>query len=146
MYETSKYDLYKFLKDYPSTPKNLIVAHFKELGHKKTSIYRWLRLIEQEKSLDRKKGSGRRVKIATKQNILKIRNHFNQKSARSQRKMANKLDCHRTYIGKILKKYSDIKRRRKPKKMLINDTQLESIERKSKAGHEKYEFRSRNAI
>ena len=119
MYETAKKDLYKFVLNNPSMPKNQIFSRFKELGYKKATIYRWLDTIEQKKSLERKKGSGRKPKIVTKQNILKIKNHFNHKSGRSQKKMASKLGCHRTYIGIILKKYSGIKKRKKQKRPLI---------------------------
>ena len=123
MYLTPKIDLYKFVEKNPNMHKSQVVANFKERGYKKTTIYRWLKTIEQKKSFERKKGSGRKTKIATKQNVLKIKNHFNHKSGRSQKKMASKLGCHRTYIGKILKKYSDIKRRKKHKRPLMSDLQ-----------------------
>ena len=138
MYETIKRDLYKFIQNNPTMPKNQVVARFKELGYKKSSIYSWLTTIEQKKSLDRKNGSGRKVKIATKQNILKVKNHFNHRSGRSQKTMASMLGCHRTYIGKILKKYSDIKRRKKRKRPLMTDLQKAQVRPKCRRILEKF--------
>ena len=138
MYESLKNDLYKFVQENPSMPKNQVVARFTGIGYKKRSIYRWLSTIEQEKSLNRKKGSGRKVKIATKQNILKVKNHFNHKSGRSQKKMASKLGCHRTYIGKVLDKYTGIKRRKKQKKPLMTDLQRAQLRPKCRRILEKF--------
>ena len=138
MYESLKKDLYKFVQENPAMTKNQIVATFTEIGYKKRSIYRWLSLIQKEKSLSRKKGSGRKAKIATKQNIIKVKNHFNHKSGRSQKNMASKLGCHRTYIGKILKKYSNIKLRKKQKRPLMSDIQKAQARPKCRRMLEKF--------
>lgn len=138
MHESLKNDLYKFVQENPVMPKSEIVARFTGSGYKRRSIYRWLSLIEQKKSLIRKKGSGRKAKIATKQNILKVKNHFNHKSGRSQKNMASKLGCHRTYIGKILKKYSAIRLRKKQKRPLMSEQQKAQARAKCRRMLEKY--------
>ena len=54
----------------------------------KNTIYRWLKIIEQKKCLERKNRSGRKTKITTTQNVLKIKNRFNHKSGRFQKKLS----------------------------------------------------------
>ncbi len=94
MYETIKKDLYNFIKSNQNLPKAEVVRRFTGLGYKKRSVYRWLDIIEKDKTFKRKKGSGRPVKIATKLMVAKLRAYFNHKSGRSQRKMARKFNCH----------------------------------------------------
>ena len=79
-----KSDLYKFVRNNPDMPKPDVVHHFLMLGYKRRSLYHWLKAIEQKKSLKRKEGSGRPAAIATKRNIIRIKNHFNHKSGLSQ--------------------------------------------------------------
>ena len=123
MYEAAKKDLYNFVKNNQSLPKTEIIKHFQAIGYTKRSLYRWLEYIEEEKSLCRKKGSGRPAKIATKVMIAKLKAYFNHKSGRSQRKMARKFNCHYTYIGKILKSKTNIKNYKKHKRPYLNDNQ-----------------------
>ena len=82
--------MYKFYKNNPKKTKFEIANHFIALGYAKSSVYRWIKCIENNKSLERKKGSERVVKIATKENIRSIKNLFNHKSGSSQRKAARR--------------------------------------------------------
>jgi len=63
----------------------------------------------QNKTLDRKKGSGRITKKATPTVKKAIKSMFNHKSGRSQNRSANSFNMHQTHVSKILKKYSNIR-------------------------------------
>ncbi|RNA06921.1 hypothetical protein BpHYR1_044973 [Brachionus plicatilis] len=54
MYETIKKDLYNFIKSYQNLPKAEVVRRFSGLGYKKFSVYRWLNVIEKDKTFNRK--------------------------------------------------------------------------------------------
>ena len=93
----SKYEaLKKNLQDFYEKNANLTRKHFFDkfidLGAPKRTLNRWLSLLEDKKSLNRKNGSGRVAKIATKANIAKIKKIFNHRSGRSQRKVARKFN------------------------------------------------------
>ena len=93
------------------------------IGYSRRSVYRWLERMEKEKNCERKKGSGRPAKIATKLMVAKLKAYFNHKSGRSQRKVARRYKCHYTYISKILKKYTNIKKYKKLKRPHLTDDQ-----------------------
>jgi hypothetical protein len=138
MHEGIKSDLYKFVRNNPEMPKPDVVHHFLMLGYKRRSLYHWLKAIEQKKSLKRKKGSGRPAAIATKRNIIRIKNHFNHKSGLSQRSYARRLGCTQSYISMILKRSSSIKVRKKFKKPLMKDTQKACVRSKCRTMLTKY--------
>ncbi|RNA07565.1 hypothetical protein BpHYR1_002371 [Brachionus plicatilis] len=71
MYETIKKDFYNFIK---------VVRRFTGLEYKKLSVYRWLDVIEKDKTFKKKKGSGGPAKIATKLMVTKLIAYFNHKS------------------------------------------------------------------
>ncbi|RNA36886.1 hypothetical protein BpHYR1_025965 [Brachionus plicatilis] len=62
---------------YETIKKDLLNFRFTGLENKKSSVYRWLDVIEKDKTFKRKKGSG---KIATKLMFAKLRAYFNHKS------------------------------------------------------------------
>ena len=96
---------------------------FLKLGEPKRSLNRWLSLLEQNKPLLRKQGSGRPAKIATKATITKIVNNLDHRSGRSQRKLARKLGCHQSYISKMLYRYTSIRCYKKVKKPYMTSAQ-----------------------
>jgi hypothetical protein len=81
--------------------KNEIVKHFVELGFAQRSVYRWLSKIENGEKLERKKGHGRPVKIATKSYIQKISRCFDYKSGCSQNRVSRRFNCSKRYISTI---------------------------------------------
>jgi DNA-binding MarR family transcriptional regulator len=133
-YTEAKKILYNFCKKNKNLEKNEIVKHFATLGFAKRSIYRWLNC----KSIERKKGSGRKAKIATKSNINKIKNAFNHRSGCSQRKAARKFGCSQSYISRILKKKSAIRVYKKQKKPFQTAEQKLSVRPKCRKMLEKY--------
>ena len=117
-YDAIKKILYNFCKKNPNLKKNQVVDHFEKLGFKQRSIYRWLELIYEKKSLKRKVGSGRPAKIATKTNIEIIKKKMTKTFGISQRPVAKEMKCHQSYICKILKKKTNVvcyKKIKKPK-------------------------------
>jgi len=117
-FDALKTTLYKFYEKNKQKGRKYIRDKFLELGAPERSLDRWLTTLEENKSLERKVGSGRRPKFATKANIANLKNYFNHRSGRSQRKYARKLNCHQTTVGRILKKSTNIvcrKRQKKPK-------------------------------
>ena len=110
--ETAKTDLYQLMKNNPTKTKEEVAKHFMELSYKKATVYRWIALVEK-KSLKRKKGSGRPLKIATRKNLIRLRNHFDHKSGRSQKMFAQRLGCTQAYVSMMLKNSTHIKARKK---------------------------------
>ena len=125
-FDNLKKVLYDFYKINKSKGRKYIRDHFLELGAPSRLLDRWLTSLDENKTLDRKFGSGRPRTIATKAKIAKVKKHFNNRSGCSQRKFAKKLNCHQTTIGKILKKYSQITCRKKQKKPLMTEKQKEA--------------------
>ena len=120
--ETAKTDLYQLMKNNPTKTKEEVAKHFMELGYKKATVYRWIALVEK-KNLKRKKGSGRPLKIATRKNLIRLRNHFDHKSGRSQKMFAQRLGCTQAYVSMMLKNSTHIKARKKFKKPLLTINQ-----------------------
>ena len=138
MYDDIKKKLYEFVQENQHLPKNEVVKHFTDIGYNRRSVYRWLDRIEKEKTVERKKGSGRPAKIATKLMVAKLKSYFNHKSGRSQRKMARRFNCHFTYIGKILKKYTGIRKFKKFKRPHLNLQQQQAARPKCRRMYLKY--------
>jgi transposase len=108
--------LYRFMKKNPNLKKNEIAKHMTTIGYSKASVYRWIKRIEENKSLERKKGSGRKAKIATKATIAKVKKFFDHKSGCSQRRIARRLGCSHSYVNKILKEKTTVRYYKKIKK------------------------------
>ena len=108
--------VYIFMKNNPNKRKSEVADRFMAIGIKRATIYRWIKLVEEKKSIKRKKGSGRPVKVATRANILRIKKYFNHKSGRSQRKLARRINCTQSYISYILNKRTDIRKYKKYKR------------------------------
>lgn len=113
--ETLKSRMYEFINKNPNLPKISIVAHFEAEGVPRPTIYALIRCYEQNEPVGRKKGSGRRPKIATKHTIHKLKKMFNNKSGCSQRRAARNIGCSQRYIGMMLKDSAHIKKRKKEK-------------------------------
>ena len=91
-----------------------------------------IRDAENKKPLERKKGSGRPVKIATPANIRKLVKMFGHKSGRSQKQAAIKLKTNQQNINWILKIKTDIRALKKKKKPLRNQNQKAVLRPKSR--------------
>ena len=89
--------------------RKYVRGHFLKLGAPERSLDRWLNLLNQNKTLVRKIDKGRPTVIATKPTINKIKRKFNNKSGCSQRRVARSINCHYSYVSKILKKHSNIR-------------------------------------
>ena len=95
-----------------------VVKKCQELKVNPRTAYYWIAIYEKNGTLERKKGSGRPVVVASKKNVKRIRKYFENKVGVSQRKMARKLKCHPSTINRILKRKTGIvfyKRKKKPK-------------------------------
>ena len=75
-YDSLKTTLYDFYKKNKSKGRGFIKDQFLKLGAPKRSLNRWLISLENNKSLERKIGSGRPAKIASKANIAKVKKTF----------------------------------------------------------------------
>ena len=82
-----------------------------------------IRAAENKRPLERKKGSGKPVKIATPANIRKLVKIFDHKSGRSQKQAAIKLKTTQQNINWIFKTKTDIRALRKKRKPLRNQNQ-----------------------
>ncbi len=82
-YDHLKETLYSFYKNNSHLGRKAIYDRFIELGAPKRTLNRWLVKLLQNKTLDRKKGSGRIAKKATPTVNKAIKRMFNHKSGRS---------------------------------------------------------------
>lgn len=101
--------VYKFYKKNIGKGKSFIAKHFIDEGESKSTVYYLIKCAEQGKDVGRKKGSGRPSKIATTNNIKKLKKLFNNKSGVSQRIAARKLKCSPSYVNKLLKQRTNIR-------------------------------------
>ena len=85
------------------------VKHFLDEGIPKTTVYRHISCAEAGESGERKKGSGRPPKIATKSNINMLSKLFNKTCGLSQKSAAVTLKCSREYISIMLMKHTSIR-------------------------------------
>ena len=105
----------KSFKNYVEVRKNkkfgrkYIRDHFSKYDIQIRTLDRWLERLELVNHLDRQKGCGRPVIIATKPNITFLKKKFDHRHGRSQKQVAKKLGCSQQYDSLILKKYTDIK-------------------------------------
>ena len=106
----------KFIDEYPNLTRSQVIGANKNLGVHQATLYRWYERKLQTGDTARFIGTGRPIKIATKSNIRRIKNFFNQRSSRSQTKCAGKVGCHQTYVGRILMKYTMVGCRKKHKR------------------------------
>ena len=92
----AKYDgIKELLKNYFEKNAKLGRSHIFErllnLGAPKRSLHRWLNLLFDKKNLERKPGSDRKKKIATPATIRIVKQYFNNRSGRSENKLASRL-------------------------------------------------------
>ena len=112
-----------FFKKNKKIGRKAIFDHFIQHGVPQRTLHFWLNKLERGGTLERQKGSGRPIKIATKSNIATIKRMFNHRSGRSQKVAAAKFNTSQPYISTILKKYTNIKCRKKIKKPLMTELQ-----------------------
>lgn len=122
-YNDMKNVLQEYYKNNIQLGRKHIFDHFIVMGVPERSLNRWLVQLEATNTLERKKGSGRPVRIATKATVKRVKNHFNHKSGRSQRKMSRQLSCSQAYVSIILKKYTSIRCYKKTKKPKMSELQ-----------------------
>lgn len=115
MYEHEKSVLYKYWHEHKDEERISIRDKFLALGYPPRSLHRWLTSLEETDSIERVEGSARPPTYATPGNIRKIKAYFENRSGRSQTIMSKRLGCHRTTVGKILKRCTNIKRYKKGK-------------------------------
>ena len=121
---TLKKRVYQFYEENIHKGKSFVAKHFMDEGVPKTTIYRHIRSAEQNKSVERKVGSGRKPQIATKDNIRKVKKWMDHKDGTSGRAVARRLNCSETCVRKILNKYINIRFYKKSKKPDISEYQM----------------------
>jgi hypothetical protein len=118
MYEDLKSILYKYYQKNHGLGRKHIFDKFISMGAPKRTLNHWLSMLEQNKVLTRKKGSGPPTTIATANNIRKMKNFFNHRKGCSQKRVASKLKTTQQYVSKMLLQRTNIrclKRTVKPK-------------------------------
>jgi len=116
-----KENLYNFYIANKHLSRKEIFDRLIAIGAPERSLNRWLCNLEQNKTLKRKKGSGRIAKKATPKVIKAIKRKFNHRTGCSQRKTASAFNLTVSHVKYILKKYSDIRKYKKFKRPLMND-------------------------
>ena len=113
-----KENLYNFYTSNRHLSRKEIFDRFIAIGAPERSLNRWLCSLEQNKTLKRKKVSGRIAKKATPKIIKAIKRKFNHGCSR--RKTASAFNLTVSLVNYILKKYSDIRKYKEFKRPLMN--------------------------
>ena len=121
--------LAKFCEKNPQKSKKEVYDHFKAYGLAKSTIYRWHKQLEEGSFLNRRKSSGRPVKIATREVIKQLVRNFDHRAGCSQRKMARRIGCTQQYISFLLKQRTMIRRRKRIKRPLMTEKQKQKARR-----------------
>jgi hypothetical protein len=137
-HDALKENLYNFYTANKHLSRKEIFDRFIAIGAPERSLNRWLCNLEQNKTLKRKKGSGRIAKKATPKVIKAIKRQFNQRTGCSQRKTASAFNLTVSHVNYILKKYSDIRKYKKFKRPLMNDQQRAQLRPKCRKLLNKY--------
>lgn len=127
-----------FWKENSHKGKKFVAKHFLEENIPKSTVYRLIKCAEQGEAGERRVGSGRPIKIATKSNIRYIKNFFNNSSGKSQKQLAYKLNCSRQHVSGMIKKYTSIKIRKRTGKPKRTDLQLKRMRPKCRKLYQKY--------
>ena len=99
MFEALKNCLYAYYLKNHALGRKHIFEKFKDSGTPKRTLNHWINLLEQNKPLARKNGSGRPTVFATPNNVAKIKKIFNLRKGRSQKKVASKLNISQQYVS-----------------------------------------------
>lgn len=106
--------------------KSYVAKLFMGMGYSKSTAYRKVLRIE-EGSLKRAAGSGRPPIVATKINIDKLKDIFNNTSGVSQREAAKIFSCNQSTISRILKEKTDVRTYKKRKQPYRTPTQNKAL-------------------
>ena len=98
----------KFYNKNKQLGKRFVAKHFLDEKVAKSTVYHLISYAEQGGNGERKKGSGRPSKVATKQNITWLSKKFNQTCGISQKSVATTLKCSQPYVSMMLKKHTNI--------------------------------------
>jgi transposase len=88
--------------------KSFVAKHFLAEKVPKSTVYRLISCAEHGESGERKKGSGRPTKIATKATINWLTQKFNNSCGVSQKSASVALKCSRPYVSMMLKRHTNI--------------------------------------
>lgn len=84
---TLKKRVYQFYAENIDKGRHFVAKHFIEENVPKATVYRHIKSAEENKPLERKVGSGRKPRIATKENIRKIKKWMDHKDGISGRSL-----------------------------------------------------------
>jgi hypothetical protein len=129
--------VYEFYEKNICHGKLFVAKHFITEGVSKSTVYKHIKSAELNEPLERKKGSGHPTTIATKANIKKITKMLNHTTL-THTYVAKKMKCTRQHIEYILKKYTNIKSRKKIRKPKRTAAQLKAAKPKCRKLYEKY--------
>lgn len=118
-----------FWEKNPNKTKSEIFHHFSEMGFKKTFIYNAIKLLENQKSMDRKPGSGKKCQLSDSKIKAKLKAETVGRSAKSYRELGRKYKV----TGNTIKKYLlDMQVKKKSKKSAPHTTELQESVIKSR--------------
>jgi hypothetical protein len=137
-YDDLKNTLHKFYVKNRNLGRKQIFEKFRELDAPKRSLNRWLTILEEKKSLRMKKGSGRVTKKATSKVKKEIKRRFNHKTGSSQRLTASEFGMSQSYVSKILKHSTDVRKYKKSKRPKLTEAQKKAGRSKCREMLKKY--------
>ena len=108
--ELQRKPVYQFYQENSDKPKSFTVSHFENIS--RSTIYRIIKRIEEDKSFERQTGSGRKTKIMTKRAISQLTKLFDHKCGISQRIASKNFKCSQSLISKTLKTKTSIKKKK----------------------------------
>jgi len=137
-YDDLKNTLHKFYVKNRNLGRKQIFEKFRELDAPKRSLNRWLTILEEKQSLRRKKGSSRVTKKATSKVKKEIKRRFNHKTGSSQRLTASEFGMSQSYVSKILKHSTDVRKYKKSKRPKLTEAQKKAGRSKCREMLKKY--------
>lgn len=92
----------EFCVENPNKTKIEIFNHFKDMGFKKTFIYKTINLCKNNKPIERKRGSGRKCSLQDSKVRSKLKGETVGCSGKSYRQLGKKYNCDKNTIKKYL--------------------------------------------
>lgn len=102
-----------FYSNHRNSGKSFTVKHFQQMGVARSTIYNIIRRVENEETLERSAGSGRKARKMKERKRQQLEEVAIGKIGQSYRKLGRKFKISHEYVRKILKDRNVVLRKRK---------------------------------
>lgn len=116
----------KFCEENPEKARSEVFKHFRDMGFKKTFIYSTIKLFLNNKSVERKCGSGRKCSLQDAKVRSKLKAETVGCSAKSYRQLSKKYNCDKNTVKKYLETMG-VQKKKKKTAPFTTETQQKAI-------------------